>query len=65
MPKSKLDSLFADLSFSDIFETFEDEYLINLIKEDPKQLERICVFLSLDIQLMKEKHQTLPKEKLN
>ena len=66
MTKINLDTIFVDLTFTDIFETFDDEYLIKMIQQDPKQLHRMCIFLSLDMQLMEEKSlKPQPQEDLN
>jgi hypothetical protein len=43
-----------ELSFTDIFETFDEEYLTKIAYTDPNQLKRMCIFLTLDTQLMKE-----------
>tara|TARA_Y100000385_G_C12638682_1_gene444412 strand:+ start:129 stop:326 length:198 start_codon:yes stop_codon:yes gene_type:complete len=49
--------LFEDLTFTDIFETFDDEYLTDMALNKPEQLKRMCIFLSLDEQIRKEQHQ--------
>jgi hypothetical protein len=49
--------LFEDLTFTDIFETFDDEYLTDMALNKPEQLKRMCIFLSLDEQIKKEQHQ--------
>tara|TARA_R110000744_G_scaffold246818_5_gene363263 strand:- start:21 stop:212 length:192 start_codon:yes stop_codon:yes gene_type:complete len=59
------ESIFKDLTFTDIFETFDEDYLIQLALTKPKQLERMCVFLSIDLQIRKEKLKTTSRKKLN
>ena len=51
--------LFEDLTFTDIFETFDDEYLTDMVLNKPEQLKRMCIFLSLDEQIRKEQHQKI------
>ena len=45
---------FQDLNFSDIFDTMDDEYLEEIALHEPKQLIRMCTFLTLDAQIRKE-----------
>ena len=45
---------FQDLNFSDIFETMDDGYLEEIAFHDPKQLIRMCTFLTLDAQIRRE-----------
>ena len=45
---------FQDINFSDIFETMDNEYLEEIALHDPKQLIRMCTFLTLDAQIRKE-----------
>ena len=45
---------FQDLNFSDIFDTMDDEYLEDIALHEPKQLLRMCTFLTLDGQIRKE-----------
>jgi hypothetical protein len=45
---------FQDINFSDIFETMDEEYLEDIAIHDPKQLIRMCTFLTLDSQIRKE-----------
>tara|TARA_R100000908_G_scaffold54839_1_gene30088 strand:- start:2 stop:217 length:216 start_codon:yes stop_codon:yes gene_type:complete len=52
--KIKMKSTFQDLNFTDIFEAMDEEYLEELALTDPKQLQRMCVFLTLDAQIQKE-----------
>jgi len=68
MVKDKTMNMFQDLSFTDIFDTFDDEYLTLMAESNPEQLKRMCLFLSLDTQLLKEKfHREIKqnKDKLN
>lgn len=51
--KAKMSS-FQDLNFFDIFESMDDGYLQQLVLTDPKQLVRMCTFLTLDHQIRKE-----------
>ena len=57
--------LFEDLTFTDIFETFDDEYLTDMALNKPEQLNRMCIFLTLDNQLRLEKSVDMPIEKMN
>ena len=61
----KLEKLFDELTFSDIFETFDEEHLIKMAKSNPEQLRRMCIFLTLDEQVRKEKTELTSKENLN
>ena len=45
---------FQDINFSDIFETMDDGYLEEIAFHDPKQLIRMCTFLTLDTQIRRE-----------
>jgi len=57
---------FDSLSFSDVFDTFDDEYLTDMAESSPEQLARMCLFLTLDYQLLNEKSQKkLDKRILN
>ena len=51
--KTKMGS-FQDINFSDIFETMDHEYLEEIALHDPKQLIRMCTFLTLDAQIRRE-----------
>ena len=51
--KEKMGS-FQDINFSDIFETMDHEYLEEIALHDPKQLIRMCTFLTLDAQIRRE-----------
>jgi len=61
----KLENLFDELTFTDIFETFDEEYLIKIASSNPEQLNRMCIFLTLDNQLRREKSADMPLEKMN
>ena len=52
--KIKMKRTFQDINFTDIFDAMDEEYLEELALTDPKQLERMCVFLTLDAQIQKE-----------
>tara|TARA_R110001592_G_scaffold179264_3_gene420793 strand:+ start:1203 stop:1400 length:198 start_codon:yes stop_codon:yes gene_type:complete len=62
--KMKL-NMFDELSFTDIFETFDEEYLTMMADKNPEQLKRMCLFLSLDDQIRKEKLEKIPKTQMN
>tara|TARA_R110000737_G_scaffold25481_1_gene44184 strand:+ start:1279 stop:1485 length:207 start_codon:yes stop_codon:yes gene_type:complete len=51
--KAKMGS-FQELNFFDIFKSMDDKYLGQLALTDPKQLVRMCTFLTLDYQIRKE-----------
>tara|TARA_B100000214_G_C23860398_1_gene577778 strand:+ start:631 stop:837 length:207 start_codon:yes stop_codon:yes gene_type:complete len=53
---------FQDMNFSDIFEAMDEEYLEELALTDPKQLQRMCLFLTLDAQIRKESLTTSSKD---
>ena len=57
--------MFENLSFADIFETFDEEYLTIMASRNPDQLKRMCIFLSLDNQLQKEHLKSVPKSEMN
>jgi hypothetical protein len=57
--------MFENLSFTEIFETFDEEYLTFVAYENPEQLNRMCIFLSLDNQLRLEEVKKKPKKTLN
>ena len=52
--KIKMKGTFQDINFTDIFDAMDEEYLEELALTDPKQLQRMCVFLTLDAQIQKE-----------
>jgi hypothetical protein len=54
--KYKVKDMFEELTFTDIFETFDEEYLAQMANKNPDQLRRMCVFLTLDEQLRKEQY---------
>ena len=58
-------TLFNDLTFTDVFETFNEEYLTIIADKNPEQLKRMCIFLSLDDQIRKEKFSKLLKKEMN
>ncbi len=45
---------FQDINFTDIFDAMDEEYLEEIALTDPKQLQRMCTFLTLDAQIRKE-----------
>ena len=45
---------FQDINFTDIFDAMDEEYLEELALTDPKQLQRMCTYLTLDSQIRKE-----------
>ena len=55
--------MFKDLSFTEVFESLDDESLTLIAQNDPEQLQRMCMFLSLDQQMEKEK--ITPKSEIN
>jgi hypothetical protein len=55
--------MFKDLSFTEVFESLDDESLTLIAQNDPKQLQRMCIFLSLDKQMAREK--ITPKSEIN
>mgnify|MGYP001362591161 CR=1 FL=1 len=57
--------MFEELTFADLFETFDEEYLTMMAQKNPDQLKRMCVFLSLDNQLQKEQLAKMPKSEMN
>ena len=48
--------MFKDLSFTEVFESLDDESLALIAQNDPEQLQRMCMFLSLDQQMEKENY---------
>ncbi len=55
--------MFKDLTFTEIFESLDDESLILMAENDPEQLQRMCIFLSLDKQKTEDKF--IPKSEIN
>jgi|TARA_B100000900_G_C20201315_1_gene561975 hypothetical protein len=53
---------FQDLNFTDIFDAMDEEYLEELALTDPKQLQKMCVFLTLDAQIQKENLKSINKD---
>ena len=45
---------FQDINFNDIFDAMDIEYLEEIALHDPKQLQRMCMYLTLDTQIRKE-----------
>ena len=45
---------FQNINFFDIFEAMDDDYLEDIAIKNPKQLKRMCVFLTLDHQIRQE-----------
>ena len=45
---------FQDINFNDIFDAMDIEYLEEIALHDPKQLQRMCTYLTLDSQIRKE-----------
>ena len=52
--KIKVKGSFQDINFFEIFDAMDDEFLEEMALTDPKQLMRMCAFLSLDAQIKKE-----------
>ena len=52
--KIKVKGSFQDINFYEIFDAMDDEFLEEMAFSDPKQLIRMCTFLSLDAQIKKE-----------
>jgi len=46
---------FQDINFFEIFDAMDDDYLEELALTDPKQLIRMCTFLTLDAQIKEER----------
>ena len=47
-------SSFQNINFFDIFEAMDSEHLVDMVINDPKQLKRMCTFLTIDYQVRKE-----------
>jgi hypothetical protein len=45
---------FQNINFFDIFESMDNELLVDMVINDPKQMKRMCTFLTLDHQIRKE-----------
>ena len=46
-------------SFMDMFDEFSDEDLISFAQDNPLILQKLCVFLTIDLQLEKEYNEDL------
>ena len=44
-------------TFREIFDEFDDEDLIEFAQNNPKTLQKLCMFLSVDLQLEKENEE--------
>ena len=45
---------FQNINFFEIFDAMDNEFLEEMALADPKQLKRMCTFLTLDAQIKKE-----------
>ena len=45
---------FQNINFFEIFDAMDEEYLSEIALSDPKQLLRMCTFLTLDAQIKEE-----------
>jgi hypothetical protein len=45
---------FQNINFWEIFEAMDNDYLEEMAIHDPKQMKRMCTFLTLDHQIRKE-----------
>lgn len=48
-------------TFTDFFENVEDDLLMQMYMYDPRSLYRMCIFLTLDLQLQKENTKEIEK----
>lgn len=48
-------------TFTDFFENVEDDLLMQMYMYDPRSLYRMCIFLTLDLQLQKENAKEIEK----
>jgi hypothetical protein len=55
--------IFQNLRFIDVFETFDEKYLVKMASTNFSQLQKMCIYLTLDTQL--EKEQIIDKKDLN
>jgi|TARA_R110002167_G_C12180846_1_gene604547 hypothetical protein len=46
---------FQNINFFEIFDAMDDDYLEEMALTDPKQLIRMCTFLTLDAQIKEER----------
>ena len=49
-------------SFTKIFESLDDGYLARLARKNPKVLQNLCMFLSIDLQLEQEELKRAKKK---
>ena len=56
-------SSFQNINFFDIFEAMDNEFLLDMVINDPKQMKRMCTFLTLDHQIRKEEI-TMSRDKI-
>ena len=49
-------------SFTKIFESLDDDYLVRLARKNPKVLQNLCMFLSIDLQLEQEELKRAKKK---
>ena len=49
-------------SFTKIFESLDDDYLASLARKNPKVLQNLCMFLSIDLQLEQEELKRAKKK---
>ena len=54
---------FQNINFWEIFEAMDDDYLEEMAINDPKQMKRMCTFLTLDHQIRKEEI-TMSRDKI-
>ena len=52
--ENKTKGSFQNINFFEIFDAMDDDFLEEMALTDPKQLQRMCTFLSLDAQIKKE-----------
>ena len=49
-------------SFKTIFNSLDDDYLARLARKNPKVLQNLCMFLSIDLQLEQEELKRAKKK---
>ncbi len=49
-------------SFQDFFNSLDQETLIGLAMYEPVKLNKLCMFLALDLQMAEERKEALQKE---
>ena len=59
---NEISNFFNDYK-NEVFESLDDESLALIAQNDPEQLQRMCMFLSLDQQ--KEKEKITPRSEIN